>query len=102
MTRETPNRARWSYDDKVEPQTLESRVKVVHEGETVDADELEFVVVGEPPMEYKLSDGTRIEIRHEVKKVYRLCDKKKEDGSPIYLITGGAKVLTTPAEKVKA
>ena len=68
------------------------RVKVVHEGETVDADEVDFRVITEEPQVYDAGDGTKIEIKHQVKKVYRLCDKKKANGEPIYLITGTAEV----------
>jgi hypothetical protein len=71
-----------------------SRVKVIYEGETVDADEMEFKAVSEAPISYRLNDGTLIEIKHEVKKVFRLCDKKKADGSPIYLLNGTAQVRT--------
>jgi hypothetical protein len=70
-------------------------VKVVYEGETVDADELEFEVQQEAVGYYKTGDGARIEFKHDVKTIYRLCDQKKEDGSPIYLVTGVAVLKTT-------
>ena len=92
----------WSYEGAAEPsEGTISRVKVVYEGETVDADEMRFEVVAEPPISYRLSDGTVVEIKHEVKKVFRLCDKRKADGSPIYLLNGAAHVrtdLSTPSE----
>jgi len=85
----------WSCDP-VEGGTVAttSRVKVVYEGETVDADDMGFKAITEAPLSYQVEDGTVIEIKHEVKKVFRLCDKKKEDGSPIYLVNGIAQVRT--------
>ena len=72
-----------------------SRVKVVYEGETVDADEMDFEVLQEAVGLYKTGDGAKIDFKHDVKSIYRLCDQKKEDGSPIYLITGTAVLKTT-------
>lgn len=69
---------------------MSARVKVVYESETVDADELVFRAGPVPFGTYELEDGARIEFRHNVRKIYRLCDKKKPDGSPIYLVTGDA------------
>jgi hypothetical protein len=71
-----------------------NRVKVVYESETVDADELAFKEVAQVLGAYEIEDGTIIEIRQEVKSIYRLCDKRKADGSPIYLLAGGAAVRT--------
>ena len=71
------------------------KVKVIHEGETVDADEMDFRVVAEAPQVYDAGDGTKIEIKHQVKKIYRLCDKKKPNGEAIYLITGTADVRSS-------
>jgi hypothetical protein len=73
-------------------QTLEaSKVKVLFEGQTVEADELTFSLVQEGKVICKASDGAVIEIIHDVKSLYRL-EKKKQDGSPIYLITGNATI----------
>jgi len=86
--------------------TLESqgKVKVPWEGETVDADEIDFKIESGAPLVLQLSDGTKIELEHQISKVYRLSEKRKEDGSPIYLMTGGAKVTTllNSTENVKA
>ncbi|MEQ1949171.1 MAG: hypothetical protein ABL995_18405 [Bryobacteraceae bacterium] len=71
---------------------MNTKVKVVHEGETVDAEEMPFRVPVESAMVCEIEDGTRVEIKHWIKHVYRLCDKKKDDGTPIYLMTGGADV----------
>lgn len=96
-----PQKPAWSVEGQTESVAVGaiSRVKVIYEGETVDADEMEFKAVAEPPISYQLNDGTIIEIKHEVKKVYRLCDKRKADGSPIYLLNGAAHVRTeTPKD----
>ncbi len=69
-----------------------AKVKIPYENETVDADEMEFRVLSGAPVVIKISDGTEIEFEHGISRVYRLCDKKKEDGSPIYVMTGGSKV----------
>lgn len=74
-----------------------SRVKVVYENETVDADEMKFEIETDAFGVYITEDSARIEFRHDVKTIYRLCEKKKEDGSPIYLITGVAKLTSTRA-----
>jgi hypothetical protein len=100
MMAQTTQKPAWSNAERVQPsESTPSRVKVVYEGETVDADEMEFAVVAEPPISYRLSDGTVVEIKHEVKKVFRLCDKKKDDGTPIYLLNGAAHVQTTSPAK---
>jgi hypothetical protein len=72
------------------------RVKVIYEGETVDAEDLGFTVESETTGSYLVSDGARVTIAHRVKNIYRLCDKKKPDGSPLYLLTGETVVKTDP------
>jgi hypothetical protein len=74
-----------------------SRVKVVYENETVDAEQIDFRLEAETVGTYALADGARVEIRHDIKNVYRLCDKKRDDGSPIYLMTGNVLLTTTPS-----
>lgn len=65
------------------------KVKIVYQGEAVDAEELKFVA--ETPTAYlRIEDGAVIEFRHDVNGVFRLCDKKKPDGSPIYILAGQA------------
>lgn len=77
-------------------QAIKNRgVKVSFNGETIDADELVFEQTGEAIGRYGLTDGTEIEFRQEVTAIFRLIGKTKEDGSPIYLVSGGAKVKTT-------
>ena len=77
---------------------MSEKVKIAFEGETVDAEELTFQKVAERVGEYSLGDGARIELRHNVTSIFRLCDKKKPDNSPIYVLTGNA-VLTTMASR---
>lgn len=75
-----------------------SRVKIPYEGAMADADEVGFKVESEVVGLYKLDDGAKIELRHRVKNIYLLADKKRADGSPIYLVTGEASLQTTRAD----
>jgi hypothetical protein len=77
--------------------SVSEKVRVVYEGETVDADELSFKVQADPVLSCEVSDGAIIEVRHQVKSIYRLRDKKKPDGSPIYIMTGRVETKTIPA-----
>jgi hypothetical protein len=70
----------------------EVRVKIPFEGDTVDAVEVDFRTKSDGVQVLELADGAAIEFRHAVRKVYRVCGRKKEDGSPIYLLTGEAKL----------
>jgi hypothetical protein len=78
------------------PASIGQRVKVVYEGETADAEELKFKLQNDPVSLCELSDGASIDIRLGLKSVYRLCDKKKADGSPIYLLTGNFEAKVKP------
>lgn len=67
-------------------------VKILFEGDTVDADELAFVVgAGEfagrsdSMTLIRLSDGATLEFKHKVERVYRLRDRLK-DGLPVYAL----------------
>jgi hypothetical protein len=64
-----------------------------------DADEIGYKVESEVVGSYKLDDGAKIELRHNVKNIYLLADKKRADGSPIYLVTGEASLQTTRADE---
>ena len=74
---------------------MSSKVKVFYEGDTVEAEELAFTKEAETAARYRTSDGAVIDFRHTVKSIFKLCDKKKEDGSPIYIIGGEASFKTT-------
>lgn len=72
------------------------RVRVPYEGDTVDADEMDFTI--NSPVQTVVSvtdDGAMIEIEHRVSKVYKLCNRTKENGDPIYLVTGNFELRTT-------
>jgi hypothetical protein len=69
-------------------------VKLVHEGEQVDAEEVEFSTEGASEVVCRLDDGTVIRIAHDVKSIYRLREKKRKDGSPIYIVMGTASLNT--------
>jgi len=66
-------------------------IKILHDGEAVDAEEMGFKILKDGAVLCEVSDGSRIEIKHEIRHIYRLA-KKKEDGSPIYLLVGGADI----------
>ena len=72
-------------------------VKLPYESEVVDADQVEFKSVGGSPEILELEDGTKIEFGHRVKNVFKLRDKKKDDGSPIYICSGQVSINTTLA-----
>ena len=78
------------------PVPVDQRVKVVYEGETADAEELKFKMQNDPVLSCELSDGASVDIRLGLKSVYRLCDKKKADGSSIYLLTGNFEAKVKP------
>jgi hypothetical protein len=78
------------------PSLVNPRVKIVYEGETVDAEELSFKGQGNSVLLIEVGDGAKIELKHEIKNVYRLCDKKKEDGNPIYIMTGKLETRQIP------
>jgi hypothetical protein len=72
-------------------------VRLMYEGELVDADDVRFTSAGGgPPELLQLEDGTRIEFGHQVQTVFRLRDKKKEDGAPVFICAGQVKITVTP------
>jgi hypothetical protein len=71
-----------------------SGVKIVFEGETVEADQMDFVTESTISGRYKVEDGAAIELSHHVKTVYRLKARKKPDGSPLYVLIGEVKADT--------
>jgi hypothetical protein len=70
-------------------------VKTFFEGQTVDADQMDFKVEAQLTGRFHIEDGATVELRHAVKNVYRLRDKKKPDGSPVYVLIGEASTNTT-------
>jgi hypothetical protein len=65
-----------------------TRVKIPFEGETVDAEDIAFELLETALASLRTSDGATITMKHDIQKVYRLCDKKKDDGTPIYVMVG--------------
>lgn len=71
-------------------------VKIPYENEVVDADQMEFKSVGGAvPELLELEDGATIEFGHRVTTIFKLRDKKKEDGSPVYICVGQVKIQVT-------
>ncbi len=79
-------------------------VKIVFEGQTVEADQMEFQVESQVQGRFHIEDGATVELTHSVKTIYKLRDKKKTDGSPVYVLMGEASTSTSfqaePAQKV--
>lgn len=71
-------------------------VKVPFENEVVDADQLAFKSVGGSPELLELEDGATIEFGHNVRTIFKLREKKKEDGSPVYICVGQVQIKTVP------
>jgi hypothetical protein len=65
-----------------------NRVKILYEGQAVDAEELAFTSQTSSTMTCEISDGAKIEIKQAIAGVYRLCDRKSPEGKPIYLLVG--------------
>jgi hypothetical protein len=63
-------------------------VKVPFENEVVDADQVMFESTPGVPQSLKIEDGATIEFGHVVHTVFKLRDRKKEDGTPIYICVG--------------
>ena len=72
-----------------------SGVKVVFEGQTVEADQMDFKIESQVTGRFQIEDGATVELTHAVKNVYRLRDKKKPDGTPVYVLMGEASTATT-------
>jgi hypothetical protein len=71
-----------------------SGVKIVFEGQTVEADQMNFEVESQVAGRFHLEDGATVELAHVVKNIYRLRDRKKPDGSPVYVLMGEASTVT--------
>lgn len=77
-------------------------VRIVHEGEAVDAEQMDFKTTAHCVEMLDVEDGTKIEVDHRIKSVFRLRDKKAEDGTPIYVCAGQVIIKKIPAEHVAA
>ncbi len=74
------------------------------EGQMVPADELEYAEEKEPWSVYKLEDGTVVKAKQTLVSIYKLVDKFKPDGEPIYVfkVAGMMNIDVPPELKRKA
>lgn len=69
------------------------------EGQSVQADQLDFESEKEPFAVYKLEDGTSLRLKTVVVSVARLVDRYKPDGEPIYVLSvGGFPLIDAPQQ----
>lgn len=81
---------------------MKTGVRVPHNGETVDAVELDFSVAGDGVIVISAEDGTLLEISHKILSVYRLEGKMDpQDGTPLYVVIGGSKIVKTMTKPVE-
>jgi hypothetical protein len=76
--------------DKAQEQKV---ITLTFQGKPERAEEIGFESA-ENWSEYRLSDGSAIKMKNVVSRILRLLDRKREDGSPFYVVEGTA-VLTT-------
>jgi hypothetical protein len=83
---------------------LSKRTTVEFEGQMVAAEELECVDEKTPWSLFKLEDGTLLKAKQSLVNIYRLVDKFKPDGEPIYVfkMAGMMNVEIPPELKRKA
>jgi hypothetical protein len=62
-------------------------VRIPYEGGIADAEAIEVVSENGFSGEFVLSDGTKLEYRLQMQQVFKVKDKKKENGEPIYMTT---------------
>lgn len=75
-------------------------VTVTFEGKEERAVELEFEPQKEGWSSYVLPEGTMIKLKHVVTRVFKLIDRAKDDGSPLYVLEGQVIVTTVPSVSV--
>ncbi len=68
-------------------------VNITFQGKQERAEEVAFQA-SENWSEYRLGDGSSIKMKNVVSRILRLLDRKRDDGSPFYVVEGSA-VLTT-------
>lgn len=71
-----------------------SGVKIVFEGQTVEADQMDFQAESQVTGRFRIEDGAIVELTHAIKNVYKLRDRKKPDGTPVYVLMGEASTVT--------
>lgn len=77
---------------------MSAKVKIEFEGQEVEADDLDFRSDKEDWSSYTAEDGAVIKLKHVTAKIYRLVGRAKEDGSPMYVVSGTALLTTTPPQ----
>lgn len=65
--------------------SLSKGTTVLFEGQEQRAEPVEVVKSEEPWAVYELADGTTLRLRQMVVAVYKLLDRRKETGEPIYV-----------------
>ena len=67
----------------------------------VPAEELEFEAEKEPWSVYKLEDGTIFKTKQALASIYRIKDKFRPDGDPIYVFKMAGMANADVPEKLK-
>ena len=76
--------------------------KAIHEGKQVDAEEMEYKIVGAPEIMLQVEDGTTLKILVLPAKVVKLKDIYNQDGEPIYQLKWGTGVsASVPVDLMK-
>lgn len=73
-------------------------VRIMHEGDLADADEVSFTGEAVASCSVIIEDGAKLEFTNHLMKVFRLRDKKQADGSAIYAFMGKVETRVTPPE----
>jgi len=68
-------------------------INITFQGKQERAEELAFEAA-ENWSEYRLADGSTIKLKNVVSRILRLVDRKRDDGSPFFVVEGSA-ILTT-------
>lgn len=80
---------------------METNVKVLFQGATVDGVELDFKTIREEWNEYQIGDGSSVRVKLVMTNIVKLKDKYDATGNPIYLLKSSNVVAATPSEKSK-
>jgi hypothetical protein len=75
-------------------------ISINFEGQDERAEEMSFETEREGWSNYALEDGTVLKMKNVVSRIFRLLDKRKPDGAPIYVLEGTAVVTTLVPDSV--
>ena len=83
---------------------MSKRTSVEFEGQMVPADELEITDTKEPWSMYTLEDGSTLKFKQNLVNIYKLVDKFRPTGEPIYVfkMAGLVDVVVAPELMKKA